>query len=202
MHNFTWISICWVACLIHTGTLESFVWCTQVRLKALSDSQVRLKALSDSHRYSWKLCLIHTVTLESLVWFTQVLLKALSDSHRYSWNLCLIHTGTLESFVWFTQVRLKALSDSHRYSWNLCLIHTGTLESFKGPKFSGYHCMMTKPLDTKIQKYTINTCKSLNSRFEAKEPVKSFVGMFRKMKISLYDNWRTAVWFWWIILTY
>ena len=170
MHNFTWISICWVACLIHTGTLESFVWCTQVRLKALSDSQVRLKALSDSHWYSWKLCLIHTVTLESLVWFTQVLLKALSDSHRYSWNLCLIHTGTLESF--------------------------------KGPKFSGYHCMMTKPLDTKIQKYTINTCKSLNSRFEAKEPVKSFVGMFRKMKISLYDNWRTAVWFWWIILVY
>ena len=138
MRNFKWNSICWVACLIHTGTLESFVWCTQVRLKALSDSQVRL----------------------------------------------------------------KALSDSHRYSWNLCLIHTGTLESFKGPKFSGYHCMMTKPLDTKIQKYTINTYKSLNSRFEAKEPVKSFVGMFRKMKISLYDNWRTAVWFWWIILTY
>ena len=35
-----------------------------------------------------------------------------------------------------------------------------------------------------------------------KEPVKSFVGMFRKMKISLNDNWRTAVWFWWSILTY
>jgi len=38
--------------------------------------------------------------------------------------------------------------------------------------------------------------------FMVKEPVKSFVGMFRKMKISLYDNWRTAVWFWWIMLAY
>ena len=26
--------------------------------------------------------------------------------------------------------------------------------------------------------------------------------IFRKIKVSLYDNWRTAVWFWWIILTF
>ena len=40
--------------------------------------------------------------------------------------------------------------------------------------------------------------------FFCKEPVKSFPGngMFRKMNISLYDNWRTAVWIWWIILAY
>ena len=53
---------------------------------------------------------------------------------------------------------------------NLSLTVVFLFHSFIGPKFSGYHCMMTKPgpLDTKIQKYTINTCNSLNSRFEAK----------------------------------
>ena len=53
---------------------------------------------------------------------------------------------------------------------NFSLTVVFLFHSFIGPKFSGYHCMMTKPgpLDTKIQKYTINTCYSWNSRFEAK----------------------------------
>ena len=37
-------------------------------------------------------------------------------------------------------------------------------------------------------KYTVDRKTDSFLHYSKKEPVKSFVGMFRKMKISLYDN--------------
>ena len=76
-------------------------------------------------------------------------------------------------------------------------------KSFRGPKawLSSYHrylfiySLYYKTVYKKVLFNVLPFCS-------CKEPVKSFVRMFRKMKISLYDNWTTAVWFWWIILTY